>query len=206
MVLEEMKTTLLALTLFAFGLISPTFAAVEAGKPAPDFTLTDTQGKSHSLADFKGKFVVLEWYNPDCPFVKKHYDESSNMQKLQKTYTDKGVVWLSINSSAEGKQGNYSAEEFNKMIAAKKSAPTALLLDASGKVGKAYGAKTTPHIFIINPEGNLVYQGAIDNKSTADASDIDGAENYVKSTLDAALAGKEIAVSSTKPYGCGVKY
>jgi peroxiredoxin len=205
MVLEGMKTTLLALTLLAVGFISSTFAAVEAGKPAPAFTLTDTQGKSHSLADFKGKFVVLEWYNPDCPFVKKHY-ESGNMQKLQKEYTGKNVVWLSISSSAKGKQGNYSPEEFNKLAAEKKTAPTALLLDPSGKVGQAYAAKTTPHIFIINPEGNLVYQGAIDSTPSADAGDIDGSENYVKSTLDAAMAGKDVAVLSTKPYGCSVKY
>ncbi len=193
------------LTLLLIGLLSPVFAAVEVGKPAENFTLTDTQGKTHSLNDLKGKFVVLEWYNPDCPFVKKHYD-GGNMQSLQKSYTDKGVVWLSINSSASGKQGYYSPEEYNKIAAEKKTAPTALLLDHDGKVGHLYGAKTTPHIFIINPEGNLIYQGGIDNKASADPADIATAENYVKSTLDSAMAGKPVAVPTSKPYGCGVKY
>jgi peroxiredoxin len=200
-----MKTTLLSLSILALGLISPIFAAAEVGKPADSFTLSDTKGKSHSLADFKGKYVVLEWYNSECPFVKKHYD-SNNMQKLQKDYTDKGVVWLSINSSAEGKQGHFSPEEFNKLIKEKKSAPTALLLDHDGKVGKLYGAKTTPHIYIINPEGSVIYQGAIDSKSSADQADIASSENYVKTTLDAAMAGKKVETTSTKPYGCSVKY
>ncbi len=200
-----MKTLLLGLSLSLALLVAPAFAEVETGKAAPNFTLTDTKGTSHSLADFKGKHVVLEWYNPDCPFVVKHY-KPGNMQALQKTYTDKGVVWLSINSSATGKQGHYSAAEFNKLIAESKSAPTALLLDQDGKVGKQYAAKTTPHIYIINPEGTLIYQGAIDSKPSADSDDIASSENYVKTTLDAALAGKPIKVGSTKPYGCSVKY
>lgn len=200
-----MKSLFLGLTLSLALLTAPAFAEVESGKPAPNFTLTDTNGKSHSLADFKGKYVVLEWYNPDCPFVVKHY-KPGNIQGLQKTYTGKGVVWLSINSSAKGKQGHYSAEEFNKLIVEKKSAPTALLLDQDGKVGKQYAAKTTPHIYIINPEGTLIYQGAIDSKASADSDDIASAENYVETTLDAALAGEAVKVSSTKPYGCSVKY
>ena len=200
-----MKTTLLTLAFFLTGLITPVFAAVEIGKPAENFTLTDTQGKTHSLSDFKGKFVVLEWYNPDCPFVVKHYD-SNNMQTLQKDYTGKGVVWLSINSSAKGKQGHYTPAEYNKIATDKKTAPTAVLLDHDGKVGKTYDAKTTPQIYIVNPEGKLIYQGAIDSKSSADAGDIANSENYVKATLDAALTGKAVTTSSTKPYGCSVKY
>jgi len=200
-----MKTLLLTLTLSIAGLIAPVLAAVEVGKPAEGFSLTDTDGKSHSLADFKGKYVVLEWYNPDCPFVKKHYD-SGNMQKLQKEYTGKDVVWLSINSSATGKQGHYSADEYKKIATDKNTAPTALLLDHDGKVGKAYDAKTTPEIYIVNPEGNLIYKGAIDSKSTSEQADIASSENYVKSTLDAAMNGKPVAVSSTKSYGCSVKY
>lgn len=200
-----MKITLLSLTLLLAGLISPLVAEMEIGKPAENFTLADTKGKTHSLTDFKGKFVVLEWYNPDCPFVRKHYD-GGNMQSLQKTYTEKDVVWLSINSSAAGKQGHYTPAEYNKLAADKKTAPTALLLDHDGKVGRLYNAKTTPQIFVINPEGNLIYQGAIDNNSSADAADIATSENYVKSTLDAALAGKPVANSATKPYGCSVKY
>lgn len=200
-----MKNTLLALTLFALSSATPLLAAVETGKPAENFTLADLDGKSHSLADFKGKYVVLEWYNSDCPFVKKHY-ESGNMQKLQKEYTGKDVVWLSINSSAAGKQGHYTADEYKKIAAENKTAPTALLLDHDGKVGKLYAAKTTPHIYIINPEGTLIYQGAIDSKASPSADDIATSENYVKTTLDAAMAGKPVATDTTKPYGCSVKY
>jgi len=200
-----MKTPFLSLVLLTFGLFAPVFAAVEVGQTAQDFSLTDTQGKTHALADFKGKYVVLEWYNPDCPFVVKHY-ESGNMQKLQKEFTDKGVVWLSINSSATGKQGNYTSEEYNKLAEKSKATPSALLLDHDGKVGILYAAKTTPHMFIINPEGKVIYQGAIDSKPTSSAADIDSSENFVKVALDAAMAGKPVANSSTKPYGCSVKY
>ncbi len=201
-----MKTHLIAVAVLLTGLASTLIAAVETGKSAKDFTLTDSNGKSHSLSGFKGKYVVLEWYNPDCPFVKKHYNGSDNMQALQKEYTAKGVIWLSINSSATGKQGHYSGEEFNKIMAEKKSAPTAILLDQDGKVGREYEAKTTPHIFIVNPEGVLIYQGAIDSTASADPADIANSENYVKATLDAAMSGKAIVKGSTKPYGCSVKY
>jgi peroxiredoxin len=181
------------------------FAKVEVGKPAPNFSLPDTNGKMHSLADLKGKYVVLEWYQPDCPFVGKHY-RSGNMQALQKEYTAKGVVWLSIDSSAPGEQGNYPADKLNEFAAKDAAARTALLVDPSGDVGRLYAAKTTPDMYIIDPKGNLVYKGAIDNKRSTDLDDVRIATNYVKTALDAALAGKPVSTTSTQPYGCSVKY
>lgn len=175
------------------------------GSPAPAFTLTDTNGKSHALADFKGKVVVLEWLNHDCPFVKKHYD-SGNMPALQSKYTAEGVVWLSVNSSAPGKQGNFPAEKANELTRQKKGAATAVLLDPDGKVGKAYGAKTTPHMYVIDAQGVLRYAGAIDSVASADPADIPKADNYVAAALDAVLAGNPVATPSTQPYGCSVKY
>ena len=180
-------------------------AAVKINESAPDFLLTGVTHKTVSLSQYKGKYVVLEWTNYECPFVKKHY-KSNNMQTLQAEYTNKGVIWISINSSAKGKQGNFSKAEWVKQIADHKSAATVVALDENGKVGKLYGAKTTPHIFIINPEGKLIYQGAIDSISSFDADDIAKAENYVKATLDAAMVGKPVAVAETEAYGCSVKY
>jgi len=174
-------------------------------QPAPDFSLTDASGKKHSLTDFKGKWVVLEWVNFGCPFVRKHYD-SGNMQGLQKAYTGKDVVWLSVCSSAPGKQGYYEGKELTSQIKEEGSHATAYLIDADGTVGKMYEAKTTPHMYIVNPEGVLVYAGGIDNIASSDKDDIKKATNYVKENLDAALAGKEIAVKGSKPYGCSVKY
>ena len=174
-------------------------------QPAPDFSLTDASGKKHSLTDFKGKWVVLEWVNFGCPFVRKHYD-SGNMQGLQKAYTGKDVVWLSVCSSAPGKQGYYEGKELTSQIKEEGSHATAYLIDAGGTVGKMYEAKTTPHMYIVNPEGVLVYAGGIDNIASSDRDDIKKATNYVKENLDAALAGKEIAVKGSKPYGCSVKY
>ena len=200
-----MKTKLLitALTCIAASL---SFAdEVKVGSAAPDFTLKDVNGKAHSLADYKGKFVVLEWFNEGCPFVKKHYT-SGNMQKLQKEYTGKDVVWLSINSSAEGEQGHVTPQTAPKTIADWKMDSTRILLDHDGKVGKMYGAKTTPHMFVIDKQGKLIYQGAIDSKATSNTADIEGAENYVKVALDNTMAGKPVATTSTKPYGCSVKY
>ena len=194
------KTTL-ALALAA----GTTLAAPEVGQPAPAFTLTDSNGQSHNLADFKGKFVVLEWLNHGCPFVKKHYD-SNNMQKLQKEYTGKDVVWLSIVSSAPGKQGHMSPAETNAAKAEKGSAATAVLLDEDGTVGQLYGAKVTPELYVINPEGNLIYAGAIDDKKSVDPADVEGAANYVKRALDEALAGQPVSTPRTEPYGCSVKY
>lgn len=185
--------------------LTPAIAAVDAGNPAPDFTLTDSQGKEHKLSDFKGKYVVLEWANPECPFVRKHYD-SGNMQKLQKEYTGKGVVWLMIASSAEGKQGHFTAEKWNETLKQENASPTAVLLDADGQVGKLYGAKTSPHMFVINPEGNVVYAGAIDSIKSANKADIEKATNYVSAALDAAMAGKPVETASASPYGCSIKY
>lgn len=188
------------------GLYAPVAgAAVITGETAPDFTLNDTNGKTHSLSDFKGKFVVLEWLNHDCPFVQKHY-VSGNMQGLQKEYTAKEVIWLSINSSAEGREGNYPAEKANDLTKEKDAAPTAVLVDANGKVGKVYGAKTTPHMFVVSPQGLLIYQGAIDDKPSADPADIASSKNYVKAALEEALAGQAVSESTTKSYGCSVKY
>jgi peroxiredoxin len=181
------------------------FAETEIGKAAPNFSLPDTNGKAHTLADLKGKYVVLEWYQPDCPFVQKHY-RSGNMQALQKEYTAKGVTWLSIDSSAPGEQGNYPAEKLNEISAQNGSARTALLLDPAGTVGRLYGAKTTPDMYIITPDGILVYKGAIDNKRSTDLADVKTATNYVKGALDAVMAGKTVPTTATQPYGCSVKY
>lgn len=180
-------------------------AETEVGKAAPNFSLPDTNGKTHSLADLKGKYVVLEWYQPDCPFVRKHY-RSGNMQALQKEYTAKGVTWLSIDSSAPGEEGNYPASKLNEISAQDSAARTALLLDPSGEVGRLYGAKTTPDMYVIDPSGILVYKGAIDNKRSTDLADVKTATNYVKVALEAVMAGKTVATTATQPYGCSVKY
>jgi peroxiredoxin len=181
------------------------FAETEIGKPAPNFSLPDTNGKTHMLADLKGKYVVLEWYQPDCPFVRKHY-RSGNMQALQKEYTAKGVVWLSIDSSAPGEEGNYPAEKLNEIAAQDSASRTALLVDPTGDVGRLYGAKTTPDMYVIDPNGILVYKGAIDNKRSTDLADIQTATNYVKGALDAVMNGKTVPTTATRPYGCSVKY
>ncbi|MFG0247354.1 MAG: thioredoxin family protein [Phycisphaeraceae bacterium JB051] len=182
-----------------------TFAGVENGKTAPGFELKNSHGKTVSLSDYKDKYVVLEWTNLKCPFVKKHYGPA-NMQDLQKKYTAKGVVWLSICSSAPGKQGHLSDSGWMQAAKEQKMASTAVLLDEDGKVGKLYGAKTTPHMFIIAPDGKLIYQGAIDSIKSPRSSDISSATNYVAEALDAHMAGKEVPNPMTKPYGCGVKY
>ena len=181
------------------------FSAVEPGETAPDFTLKDSKGNSQKLSSYSGKFVVLEWMNPECPFVKKHYS-IGNMQSLQKEYTTKGVVWLSIISSAPGKQGYCTGPQAEANTKDQKASPTAVLLDPSGEVGQMYGAKTTPHMFVINPEGKLIYMGAIDSIRSANSSDCAKAENYIRQTLDAALAGKPVPTPETKSYGCSVKY
>ncbi len=179
--------------------------AAEVGSIATDFTLTDSHGKTHSLSNFKGKYVVLEWVNYGCPFVVKHYS-THNMQMLQKQFTAQGVVWLSICSSSAGKEGNMTAEEVNKKQAEYDATPSAYLIDANGKVGKSYGAKTTPQMFVINPEGKIIYAGAIDDKPSKDNADVKTAKNYVKEALNEALAGKTVSVKTSKPYGCAVKY
>jgi peroxiredoxin len=175
------------------------------GSTAPDFSVTDSKGKTQSLSQYKGKYVVLEWFNPDCPFVKKHYG-SGNMQKLQEEFAGKGVVWLSVDSSAPGKEGNLSPEQAEKKMTEWKTKSTAFLIDADGKTGQAYGAKNTPHMFIINPDGKIIYEGAIDSKASANPADIPGSTNYVKAALDEALTGKTVTTPSSRPYGCSVKY
>lgn len=201
-----MKTKLLlaAVTCLAS---SALFAADSpaVGSAAPDFSVTDSKGKTQSIFQYKGKYVVLEWFNPDCPFVKKHYG-GGNMQKLQEEYTSKDVVWLAIDSSAPGKEGNLTPEQAEKKMAEWKVKSTALLLDPDGKAGKAYGAKNTPHMFIINPEGKVVYQGAIDSKASPNPDDIASSTNYVKVALDESLSGKKVSTPNTRPYGCSVKY
>jgi peroxiredoxin len=193
----------------ACGLLAVTaglsFAETEIGKPAPNFSLPDTNGKTRTLADYKGKYVVLEWYQPDCPFVRKHY-RSGNMQSLQKEYTAKGVTWLTIDSSAPGAEGNYPAAKLNEIAAQDSASRTALLLDPSGDVGRLYGAKTTPDMYVIDPKGVLVYKGAIDNKRSTELADIQTATNYVKGALDAVMNGKTVPTTATQPYGCSVKY
>ncbi|MDP3980124.1 MAG: thioredoxin family protein [Chlamydiota bacterium] len=180
-------------------------AGVRTSDLAPDFSLLDTDGQVLALSDFKGKYVVLEWCNHECPFVKKHYN-SANIPGLQKKYTQLGVVWLTIASSAKGKQGYFDASTWNDLTRAKGASPTAVLLDSSGQVGRLYGAKTTPHMFIIDPEGRLIYQGSIDSIASADDSDIEKADNYVGKALDEALSGQAVSISTTKSYGCSVKY
>lgn len=181
------------------------FAAAEIGSPAPEFTLTDQNGKQHNLSDYRGKYVILEWFNKDCPFVRKHY-ESGNMQKLQKSYTDNDVVWLTVISSVPGKQGYMTGEEIIAYNEANNVASTATLIDSEGTVGRAYEAKRTPEMYIINPDGVLVYHGAIDSESGADISTIEKAENYVVRAMTELLDGKPVSKELTKPYGCSVKY
>lgn len=181
------------------------YGGVETGSEAPEFTLADTTGTEHSLSDFEGKYVVLEWTNHQCPFVVKHYREG-HMQALQKEMTDKGVVWLTINSSAPGKQGHLSPKAQKKLRGEQYASATALLLDPSGEVGKAYDARTTPHMYLIDPEGTLVYQGAIDSEVSTDPDDIEGATNYVVAAYESATSGEAVENATTKPYGCSVKY
>ena len=184
---------------------APAFAEVEVGKPAPDFKANDVNGRVVSLSDFKGKTVVLEWNNPECPFVKKHYG-SGNMQKTQAAAKKDGVVWLSINSSAEGKQGHMDGAKAKEVISALKAQPTAYLLDPKGVIGNGYGAKTTPHMYIVDKKGTLVYNGGIDDKPTPNPADINGARNHVLAALGELKVGKAVSVPTSKPYGCSVKY
>lgn len=180
-------------------------ATATVGQPAPAFTATDASGKAVSLADFKGKTVVLEWVNPGCPFVQKHYG-AANMQGTQKDATAKGVVWLAINSTAADAGDYLPPAEMAKWMQQQKAAATATLMDADGKVGRAYGARTTPHMYIVDPAGKLVYAGGIDDKATSNPADIPRATNYVKAALNESLAGKPVSQASTRPYGCSIKY
>lgn len=199
-------STLLTLAIISLTACLPSASAAPVvGEPAPEFTAIDTNGVTHSLSNFRGKNVVLEWSNHLCPFVEKHYGVG-NMQKLQKDATSNGTIWLTIVSSAEGKQGGVSPSEANEIIKEIGSHETARILDKSGKIGKLYDAKTTPHMFIIDKNGILVYAGAIDSDSSFKSSSIEGATNYVTKALESLKAGKPIKTASTKPYGCSVKY
>lgn len=193
---------LLSLVLAA---VSVPLFAIPPGAQAPDFKGTDSNGVIHTLSQYRGKYVVLEWANRGCPYDQKHY-RSGNMEALQRQWTDKGVIWLSVLSSAPGEQGNVTPAEENEYLKKMKAAPTAALLDPEGSIARLYQAKTTPHMFVINPQGKLIYQGAIDDKPTTDTADIKTAHNYLDQVLNAAMAGKPVPVASTRPYGCSVKY
>jgi hypothetical protein len=182
----------------------PAFA-VAPGSPAPDFKGTDSNGVQHTLSQYRGKYVVLEWANQGCPYDRKHY-LSGNMENLQKEWTAKGVIWLSVISSAPGEQGYVTPSQENAYLQGVHAAPTAALLDPTSTIARLYEAKTTPHMFVIDPTGKLIYQGAIDNKPTTNLADLKGAQNYLNDALNASMAGKPIAVESTRPYGCSVKY
>jgi peroxiredoxin len=194
-----------AFTLIALcGVVSSVLAATEVGQPAPDFTATDINGQTHKLSDYNGKIVILESYNLDCPFCRNHYT-SGAMQELQRDLTAKGVVWLVVNSVSDKHPSHRTAEAAKKEWASQKMAATAWLDDSSGQVGKAYGMKTTPHMFVIDKQGVLAYQGAIDNRPSPEG-DPRTARNYLRETVQKLQAGEKLNVSQTKPYGCGVKY
>jgi peroxiredoxin len=182
----------------------PAHAAATVGQAAPDFTATDALGKTHKLSSFKGKHVVLEWTNPNCPFVVKHY--SGNMQALQAEFMGKGVVWLSVNSTNKKSRDYLEPVKLTAWQAEKKASASAMLMDDAGDIGELYNAKTTPHMYIINPQGLLIYTGAIDSIASAKVDDIKTATNYVRQGLNEALAGKAISVASSRPYGCFIKY
>ncbi|MBR0552402.1 redoxin domain-containing protein [Sphingomonadaceae bacterium LXI357] len=183
----------------------PIAAQQVTGQQAQDFALTDMYGKTVKLSDYRGKTVVLEWNNPGCPFVQKHYT-SGNMQKTQAAARADGAVWLTINSGAPGKQGHMTGTEAQSFVRKTDAKPTDYLLDPRGVVGKAYDARTTPHMYIVDASGTLVYQGGIDDRPTADVADIKGARNHVLAALDELKAGKAVSVAETRPYGCSVKY
>lgn len=197
--------TKMLMLLLSASLVLQAQAAVDTGKPALDFTLKDMNGKAVSLSDYRGKTVVLEWTNHECPFVKKHY-ESGNMQALQKKYTEKGVVWLSVISSAPGEQGYVLADKAAALTGSRNAHPSNVLFDPEGEVGHLYGALTTPHMYIIDSEGVLVYNGAIDSIRSKDQADVKKAINYVEAALQAVLAGKAVELPLTRPYGCSIKY
>lgn len=183
----------------------PALAKPEVGQPAPDFSVTDTTGRTWSLSDLGDKGLVLEWTNHDCPYVKKHY-ESGNMQALQKEATAAGYAWLSVISSAPGKQGHVTAARADELTRSRGASPTAVLLDEDGTMGRAYGAQTTPHLYVIDGAGTLVYMGGIDDRATTNPADVAGAKNYVRLALEDLATGKPVSNSLTRPYGCSVKY
>lgn len=199
---------LLRRTLFALPLLlaaAGAQAAATVGQPAPEITLKDTTGKTVRLSDFKGKHVVLEWTNPGCPFVRKHYD-SGNMPATQKDAAGKDVVWLAVNSTEKASGDYLEPAKLSSWLKERQSLPTAILMDEEGTAGRAYGARTTPHMYIVNPQGQLIYAGGIDSIASAKVDDIPRATNYVKTGLAEALAGKPLTAATTRPYGCSIKY
>jgi len=195
--------------IFAFALIaapiSTALAQAVPGKPAPAFTLADLDGRKVALAEMRGKYVILEWTNPSCPFVRKHYG-SGNMQSLQRRFAAEGVVWLTINSTARSHPEYLKPAEMKSWLQQQEAAPTIAALDADGTVGRAYGAKTTPHMYVIDPNGALVYAGAIDDKRSADPADVKTASNFVVQAMNELRAGKPVSSPATPPYGCSIKY
>lgn len=203
-----LRTTVLTATLGVGSLMfsaAPAIAAPEVGQPAPAFVAVDSKGQQHKLADYKGKVVVLEWTNHECPYVKKHYN-SSNMQNLQKQAKQSGVVWLSVVSSAPGEQGHVAGAKADELTASRNALPSAVLLDPQGVIGKSYDARTTPHMYVIDAKGVLRYAGGIDSIASTKVADIEKADPYFKTALASVLKGENVAQAATRPYGCGVKY
>jgi len=196
---------LVSAALSLFLVAAPSAVAAQIGTPAPDFHGTDSNGKTQSLDQYRGKYVVLEWHNHDCPYTIKHY-QSGNMQSLQKQWTAKGVVWFTVISSAPGQQGYVDASQENAYMKKMEAQPTAAILDPKGDIGHLYGAKTTPNMFIIDPSGKLIYAGAIDDHATTDVSDIQSSKNYVSLALTEAMSGQAVQTPATRAYGCSVKY
>jgi len=199
-----LRTTVSMAALLLGAAAAPAFAAPVVGQPAPAFTAVDSKGKQHSLADYKGKTVVLEWTNHDCPYVKKHYQ--ANIPNLQKQAKDAGVVWLSVISSAPGEQGHVDGKKADELTASRNAAPSAVLLDPQGTVGKAYDARTTPHMYVIDAKGVLRYAGGIDSIASAKLEDIEKASPLFKTAMEAVVKGENVAQATTRPYGCNVKY
>jgi peroxiredoxin len=183
----------------------PAHAAPQVGKPAPEFTAVDSNGKTHKLSELRGKLVALEWTNHDCPYVRKHYN-AGNMQAIQKQAADAGIVWLTVISSPPGEQGNVTNEKANELTQTRKASPAAVLIDPKGEVGRAYDARVTPHMFLINAEGTLVYMGGIDSIPSTRADDIEKATPYFRDAITAAVKGEPVKNAVTRPYGCTVKY
>lgn len=195
----------IAILFSAIVFLITTALAVKVGDPAPGFTAIDSHGKPQKLSDYKGKYVVLEWHNQGCPYTRKHY-ESGNMQQLQKKWTDKGVVWFTVISSGPGMQGFVTPTQEDEYLQKMHASPTAVLMDVTGTLGHLYDAKTTPEMFVISPDGTVVYEGAIDDRPTTDQKDIAGAKNYVDAALSEAMASRPVTEAATRPYGCSVKY
>jgi hypothetical protein len=200
-----MKLHTIAIFLLVSAFAPSAVLAVAVGQPAPDFALPDVKDKPQKLSDYAGKYVVLEWVNPDCPFVRKHYN-SGNMPALQGEAAGKDVVWLTINSTHPGHFEYKTPAVMQSWLASKNASPKAMLFDRDGSIGKEYGARTTPHMYVIDPKGKLVYMGAIDDKRSANPEDVKTAKNFVRAALDETMAGKPVTMASTVPYGCSIKY